>query len=696
MRIPQRALLGASSLVLGIIVACGVDPNGPPLVGGPPDGSASSTDPQCSPKELQPLDPATLPSCCETGAAHCVPTDNVSPSVAKQLASCGGGLCVPDPLIRDPKLVPKTCKSLNDAPGACVSVCVPQVEQYLALLPQADCAPDERCAPCINPLDNSNTGACDVGKETGCEPGDGGAPSGDGGGVCPYDGPPLVDPNTFPPCTPACGGSHCVPASLVPPAEQSKLLACPSTNGQPGFCAPDSLTVTGGNGVPPACTSVGGAEGRCLSTCVPDVAAKMDILPTATCGPNERCAPCFDPTAADPTAPTGACSIACDKPKGPPTILKCPYDGDPLIDPSTLPACTPACGGAHCVPKELVPVSQQAQLATCPGGFCTPDSLASSGGRAVPKTCTSVGGAEGRCLSECLPLVSDKAALLPKDSCGANERCVPCFDPTAADPTAPTGACSVACDKPAKPPLVLSCPYTGVPLVDPNVFPACTPACGGAHCVPADLVPPDQHAQLSACPGGFCAPDAVVKAANHYVPPACQPFADPASEGRCQSRCLPAVQEQEHQLAQTTCPSGELCAPCNDPFTGAATGACNLACDAPAKPAFKFPLCCSYQGATQGTCVPRSNVPSGQQGSLKKDVCPSNAADYLCVPNEYLPDPPIPVETCTHLLLGPGACVSNCVDLSIAGVVLTQGTCSANHKCVPCSLAPAGTPGCAP
>jgi hypothetical protein len=209
-------------------------------------------------------------------------------------------------------------------------------------------------------------------------------------------------------------------------------------------------------------------------------------------------------------------------------------------------------------------------------------------------------------------------------------------------------------------------------------------------------VPVEQQAQLAACPGGFCAPDSVVEAANHYVPPACQPFADPASEGRCQSTCLPAVQKQQSQLVQASCPNGELCAPCIDPFTGVSTGACDLACDAPTKPAFRFPRCCSHQGATQGTCVPRGNVPAGQQGSLQQEACPSNAADYLCVPNEYLPDSPIPVETCNHLLLGPGACVSNCVNLSLAGVVLTQGSCAANHKCVPCAVAPAGTPGCEP
>jgi hypothetical protein len=689
------AASGALGAVVVIVVACGADPDGPPLVGFAPDGSSATTgEAGCVKVPLVAMDPATLPACCTTGAAHCAPTGNVDPSLAKQLAPCSGGFCEPDNIIKDPKFVPATCKSLNGAPGACVSMCVPQVQQYLSLLPQDVCQGDERCAPCINPLDNTNTGACDVGKtSTTCDGQGSGEAGADGGSQCPYTGPPIIDPTMFPACSPACGGSHCVPAALVPAAQQSQLVQCPSKDGAPGFCAPDSIVVTGGNGVPPACTSVAGSEGRCLSTCIPLVASKADLLPKAGCKDDERCAPCFDPTAADPTAPTGACNVACDKPKGPPTVLHCPYDGTPVVDPNVFAPCAPACGAAHCVPKQLVPVGQQSQLAACPGGFCTPDSLSASGGNAVPPSCTSVGGSEGRCLSTCLPLIASKASLLPKGTCADDERCAPCFDPTAVDPTAPTGACSVACDKPAKPPLVLACPYSGAPLIDPNMFGTCAPACGGAHCVPGDLVPAAQQSQLAACPGGFCTPDKISSSANHYVPPACQPFTDPASEGRCTSKCLPAVEKQASQLTQATCAGDELCAPCTDPFKATSTGACNVACDKPAKPAFTFPLCCNYQGTTQGTCVPQSNVPAAQQGSLKQDECPTNAANYLCVPNEYLPDPPVPVSTCSAGLLGKGTCVSNCANNPV-GIVLTQASCPSNHVCVPCTLAPAGTPGC--
>jgi hypothetical protein len=704
MRLARVSVLGA--LGLAIAIGCGSDPEGPPLIGGPPDaGSSVEEEAGCLTVDIKPLDPTTLPDCCKEAPAHCVPKDNVDPSLRKQFAECSGGYCEPDDIIKDPKFIPQECKSLNDAPGACVSLCVPQVQQYLSILPQGSCKPNERCAPCINPLDNTNTGACDVGKQkpaSSCGEPDAGPQAEGGGPSCPYTGPPLIDPNIFPACTPACGGSHCVPSSLVPAKEQAQLTKCTGKDGQAGFCAPDSLSATGGNGIPPACTSVAGAEGRCLSTCIPLVASKANLLPKAGCGENERCAPCFDPTAADPTAPSGACSVACDSPKTGPTILKCPYDGKPLIDPKIFPACSPACGGAHCVPTDLVPVGQQSQLAKCPGGFCTPDKLSASGGQAVPKTCKSVANAEGRCLSTCLPLVASKANLLPKDNCDADERCVPCFDPTGTEPDVPTGACSVACDKPKDDPVHLACPYTGAPLVNVAVFPSCSPACGGAHCLPGDLIPAAQRSQLATCPGGYCAPDKIAQAANRYVPKTCQPFDDPASEGRCTSTCLPAVQSQKDQLVSAGCAGGELCAPCNDPFNGSSTGACNLACDAPTKQAFSFPVCCNYQGEVQGTCVPRSLIPASQASNLKAEACPTgNPADYLCVPKEYLPTPPpgYSVQTCTNPVLGSGTCVSQCANI-LAGLgnvvlgLLGPNGCPGNHVCVPCSVAPAGTPGC--
>ena len=346
-----------------------------------------------------------------------------------------------------------------------------------------------------------------------------GGSGGSTGPTCPHEGPPLFDPATFDACAPACGGAHCVPASLVPDDQEGQLAVCLTGKGGQGYCVPDLAIETGGNFIPKTCTSLAKAEGRCLSKCLPMVAEMAAILPDDVCGKDDLCVPCTDPTTGKDT---GACTQSCDPgPQKPPVKLECPYEGPAIIDPKQFPACSPSCGGAHCVPASLIPADQASQLAPCSGGYCAPDSIIKSGGKSVPKTCTSIAGAEGRCVSTCLPAIADQAALLPQANCEADERCAPCFNPTAADPTAPTGACSLACDKPAQPPLVLTCPYTGPSVIDPAIFPACSPACGGAHCVPATLISdPSQASQLAACTStngapGYCAPDFIVASSSN-------------------------------------------------------------------------------------------------------------------------------------------------------------------------------------
>src|SRR5262249_23787693 len=155
--------------------------------------------------------------------------------------------------------------------------------------------------------------------------------------------------------------------------------------------------------VPTSCVSVAGAEGRCLSSCLPPIAAQAALLPRSTCADGEKCAPCFDPTAADPTAPTGACGLGCDAPRKEPVILSCPWDARAGLDPSVLPQCDPPCAGSHCLPAEFVPEAERGLLATCPGGFCAPDPVIQSADNFVPEECFSIAGVEGRCLSTCLP-----------------------------------------------------------------------------------------------------------------------------------------------------------------------------------------------------------------------------------------------------------------------------------------------------
>src|SRR5262249_56851284 len=100
----------------------------------------------------------------------------------------------------------------------------------------------------------------------------------------------------------------------------------------------------------------------------------------------EVCAPCYDPLAADPTAPTGACTLACDQPTKDPVTLTCPWDGPTVIDPTSLADCSTACGGAHCAPASLVPQAQQSLFTSCDSGagICAPDPIIATGDNFVP------------------------------------------------------------------------------------------------------------------------------------------------------------------------------------------------------------------------------------------------------------------------------------------------------------------------
>jgi hypothetical protein len=483
------------------------------------------------------VDVSKFPDCSPAcGGAHCVPQSVVSgvdATTLAQLATCTGGYCVPDFLVETAANgVPKTCASIGGREGRCLSACLPSVADQAAILPKADCGDNELCTPCYDPTTAIATGACST---VSCDAPVGPAPQPI---TCPYTGPDVIDPTTLSECSPTCGGAHCMPESFVPVDLQSQLFACTG-----GFCLPDTLIRSGGEGVPSTCTSLAGAEGRCLSECLKAVSDQKDLLPVSTCAAGERCAPCYDPLSGDDT---GSCSVAsCDKPTKPPVIISCPYKGADIIDPTVFPDCSPSCGGAHCVPAAVIGSADPktiAQLDTCAGGYCVPDSIVRTAAQGLPKSCTSVAGSEGRCLSTCLPAIGAQADLLPKSVCGTGEVCAPCYDPTAADPTVETGACStVSCDKPLFPPTILKCPYVGPDVIDPSKFPACDPACGGAHCLPESYVPVAQQSLLAKCPGGYCAPDTIIRSAAHYRPPTCTAFAGTNAEGRCLSVCLPDV-----------------------------------------------------------------------------------------------------------------------------------------------------------
>lgn len=469
------------------------------------------------------------------------------------------------------------------------------------------------------------------------------SPEDDAGPAACGAGEPLVDPRLLPVCD-VCAGARCVPIAFVSEEQRELFTDC-----EGGECVPDLYVATSGEFLLATCRSVGDVEGRCVSICLPSVAAQEGLLPTEGCADSELCVPCYDPTTGEET---GACGQGCDPgPTEPPRIFE------------------RCCGGlGACVPGDLVPADQRDQLGpdSCaePGALCAPDEL-NDGSR--PASCRSLADLEGRCLPLCLPEVAAQGDTLPQSTCAATHRCVPCFDPTTGDPT---HSCTVADDMPVEPPVT---------------FDTC---CGGiGTCVPPSTVDPDQRDRLGndTCsdPTYLCAPTEFSDPT--FTPATCRSVA--GAEGRCLPACLPGVAAQASILPRDTCPATHLCAPCYDPTDGTSTGSCTFNSDTPAEPPLVFPGCCAYGGADRGTCVPSSLVPPADRDSLPTDTCTSGE---LCVPDPVLADPTYRFPTCTTAMTGPfggspGACIPDCMVGFFSGLFVDRSTCAAGDLCAPCT-----------
>jgi len=362
-------------------------------------------------------------------------------------------------------------------------------------------------------------------------------------------------------CQAEQGNAHCLPDNKVPAEIQPFLASCDAG----GYCIPDSFLATGASQPPKTCTAFGG-DGVCLSKCVPQVAENAALLKQDVCsGADELCVPCTNPLDG---MPTGACDLrelarcegddsgpsgpvnSCDDPATCEYEASCPA----VIDPSTL---TPCGDGAHCLDAALAG-DQASQLAKCADGVqvCVPDNFIETGGKFVAKSCTSAGGAEGRCLNKVIPQVAAQADLLPQDVCGAAEKCTPCYSPLDGSDT---GACRLSCD-------------TG-PTQPAKTFASCCD--GRAKCVPATSIPDDQEDQLSeqecadTSAGSLCVPNEII--ANGPFPTcSANSFLLGNYTGVCLSTCLD-FGIQGVALAKGNCQSGFKCAPCTQ--NGQPTGA---------------------------------------------------------------------------------------------------------------------------
>ena len=523
-----------------------------------------------------------MATCCE-GTGSCVPTDAISDELQAHVSACDvGGACVPNGVIEsiqsDAGYWPRACTSLGGAAGACLSVCIPKVGEFADLLPQDLCGAGERCAPCIDPLTGEDSGACGSGLE--CvppaaevvAPGPADGPS-DGHGACP-------DFSSFGDMAECCEGSgSCVPADVLPPSLESQVSACDDG----GACVPKAIIASiedEGGFWPVSCDSIGGAAGVCLSTCIPKVGEFAALLPQDVCQAGERCAPCIDPLTGEDS---GACGDGLDcfpeEPVGAPVSMGEPDEpGGPadepeaawscenmpttsVVDPETFPSCGTA---AHCLPAGLVTEEEQQNLAPCDTGFCVPDLMIASGGFFVPESCTSLGGAEGRCLNTVLPAVADLAGVLPVEGCEPYERCAPCCDPMLGGSS---GVCEQGCDVgPAE-------------VCDEQ--PSYSECCGGmGHCIDPEVVPDDFEGSLAKCKGEdkglLCVPDAMHSADYAGMPCDGNSLLLGEYDGVCLPTCLDIF--LEISFDKGPCPVDHMCVPCEDPLLGNPTGApgCDL------------------------------------------------------------------------------------------------------------------------
>jgi hypothetical protein len=378
----------------------------------------------------------------------------------------------------------------------------------------------------------------------------------------------------------------------------------------------------------------------------------------------------------------------------------------------------PCCEGrGHFIPKLAVPQTFHAMLAPGPDGetLCIPDEIATDPDYS-PRACTSLFGLEGACISTCIPMVLDQPVPLPQDVCASDERCAPCVHPLTKEETGACGIGERACT-PFKP---LGKCDTLQPTMDLSKLASCCPE-GKAHCAPKDLVSSgadgfNMDEFLALCPDGksYCVPDEILARGGKHQPPTCKSAG--GREGRCISICVKAIAEQKETLPVDICQPHERCAPCFDPRTGIASGACTLGpCDAPKEDARPFEPCGSSAGQKDAICVPAELVPAKDRcrfdtkGCLKGASCAEPGA--ICVPKKMVDSgPTFEPKKCTASMSGilallmtvltdyskamtamtdysDGRCISKCLpqvrDNSSASMLGSSG-CDPDEICVPC------------
>jgi hypothetical protein len=263
---------------------------------------------------------------------------------------------------------------------------------------------------------------------------------------------------------PTCKFAACITGAQIqqyaPGVSQDTLnLEAHCSDGQ-SYCTPGDYIATGGKFLFKKCTSLLGLEGRCVSTCIPQIYNQANYLPKADCADSELCAPCWDPRlpSAGDADVTDACKQSCDT--GP--------------DPSGPRTKFDSCGGGDgmCVPSSLVPTEFQyvvpKDTCTQDGYVCAPTAKAKDIHAAFPECSPSnatvqaaapgPNGQKGACVPHYLiddynvpGVPAIPSGFVNQDSCASGQLCAPCNNPLA-PANAPDKAFTGACPDPNLPP----------------------------------------------------------------------------------------------------------------------------------------------------------------------------------------------------------------------------------------------------
>lgn len=237
--------------------------------GGDCKASSASTDTQGAAgkcPQVEPiLDTKDMPT-LDCGSNMVCVAESLVGAQASHLKKCAQGVCAPKKAVeRGGNYVPKTCRSTASAEGRCTNIGVPQIAEQKDLLPQAECDADERCAPCFDPRDGTDTGAC---KTASCDA-------------------PKEPAKKFASC---CGGrARCVPTAAVD-AGSRDMLSKDSCSGDTPLCAPVEL-IPLPDATPKQCkTLLGFISGICVSKCAID--NPLGSFIQGDCPDGDMCAPC--------------------------------------------------------------------------------------------------------------------------------------------------------------------------------------------------------------------------------------------------------------------------------------------------------------------------------------------------------------------------------------------------------------------